>query len=509
MGVVAVWRVLLVAVSPFLFCIVAGSALANAAETRIALVIGIGDYNNLETLPNPTGDAQLITDTLSALNFDVKLVVNASKDELNNALETFATASEIADVSLIYFSGHGFEFEGKNYLATADTAAQNRAIASQTAISLDHLTQSVSRARQLRIVALDACRTDPFGASSTITSPSVQSSETFSLTSGVSGGLTVPPSKRGTLISFAAAAGQVALDDLGDNHSPYAIALARILEEPNLEIGLAFRKLRDLVATRTRGVQVPHTYGSLSGNPYFLAGASANSNLLENLQRKAAWASLSTSQFEQLEVLAAEGDERALKALAYMKLNSEASTFDPLGASVLLRKASELGDPEATYELGKLFELGIGVEQDIQVALALYTDAAEKNFGDALNDLGFLNYQGGMGLPRSATKGIDYFKAAADADHPEAMFNLAALIDDGVVVDLVLDDAAEYLFRALRSGNLDVLNELTNNPRAFKPQVRRGLQERLARGGFYDGAIDSVFGPQTRTGLRRAFGDIE
>jgi uncharacterized protein len=98
------------------------------------------------------------------------------------------------------------------------------------------------------------------------------------------------------------------------------------------------------------------------------------------------------------------------------------------------------------------------------------------------------------------------FERAADRRHPEAMFNFAALIDDGVVTGKRPDDAAEYLYRALRSGNEEVLNQLSENPKMFKPSTRRSLQQKLAERSFYVGTIDGQFGPQTKRGLRKAYG---
>ena len=53
-------------------------------------------------------------------------------------------------------------------------------------------------------------------------------------------------------------------------HSPYTEALLRYLEEPGLEVGLLFRKVRDAVLDSTGRRQEPFVYGSLSSKGVYL-----------------------------------------------------------------------------------------------------------------------------------------------------------------------------------------------------------------------------------------------
>ena len=98
------------------------------------------------------------------------------------------------------------------------------------------------------------------------------------------------------------------------------------------------------------------------------------------------------------------------------------------------------------------------------------------------------------------------FERAADQRHPQAMFNFAALIDDGLIPSKGPAEAAEYLYLAPRSGSQDVYNELSTRAEAFKPETRRALQKKLTEYSFYDGKIDGDFGPGTQRGIRKAYG---
>lgn len=103
-------------------------------------------------------------------------------------------------------------------------------------------------------------------------------------------------------------------------------------------------------------------------------------------------------------------------------------------------------------------------------------------------------------------KALELFEQAADLRHPEAQFNFAALIDDGLIQDKGPKDAAGYLYAALRSGSQDVLNLLLERPTMFAEETRRELQAQLQAFDFYSGSIDGDIGPGTKRGIRAAYG---
>lgn len=476
---------------------------AFAQERRVALVVGIANYQAVPKLKNTINDSELIAKTLEELNFEVTRLVDAGLVEMRTTIDRFAFVAETADIALVYYAGHGMEVGGENLLIPSDTSASNRKEVASQSVSLDEILHAVDKARQLRIVILDSCRNDPFATpdSDEVVVLNVASDRGNSVT----GGLAPPAPDRGTLVAFAAEAGKVASDGDGTN-SPFALALSKNLKTADLEIGLMFRRVRDRVLDITGNTQEPHTYGSLSGNPYFLAGRSQQVNTLGKLDRRNAWAVLKPDQEVQLAALAEDGDTRAIKGLAYMRLDPNEERYNPLESLQLLTRAANSGDPEAQFELARLYERGIGTEQDVEKSLELYWKSADNQFPDAINDLGFLHFQGGLGITRDPKKAIRLFERAANLRHPEAMFNLAALIDDGIVPGKTSEDAALYLYDSLRSGNEDVLTQLSENPKMFKSNTRVALQKLLTEREFYEGAADGRFGPQTKRGLRKAYG---
>ncbi|AVO37672.1 caspase family protein [Pukyongiella litopenaei] len=481
--------------------IVAGPALA--ASDRVALVLGLSDYRTITPLDNPRKDATGMARVLDRIGFDVTLALDPTGDDMRQLLDDFAFRSETADLALIYYAGHGVEVQGENFMIPVDADVKSNRDVQRQSVSLKQMLTAVERARKMRIVILDSCRDNPLGDLLDTVDTGASSSAPGDSRGG--GGLAVANPDRGTLVAYAARDGQVALDGTGEN-SPYATALMEKMAQPGVEISLMFRQVRDMVLRETGNRQEPHTYGSLTGVPFYLAGAAEGQQDVADASTLDAWSSIRPDQEEQLLALAELGDTRSMLGLAYMRLNPNQGRFDPVEAVSFLERAAAAGSPEAQFELAKLYERGTGVPVNEARALELYRAAANQDFADAINDLGFLTYQGGLGLDPNPQEALRLFERAADLRHPQAQFNFAALIDDGHIESKGPKDSAHYLYEALRSGSPDVLNILSDRPTMFTRQTRRALQTTLRDNGFYAGGIDGEFGPGTRKAIRLAFG---
>ena len=90
-----------------------------AAETRIALVIGNGEYVELGRLNNPVKDMTLMADALRGLGFEVIARSDADKITMEGAIQEFGARLEQAGpdaVGLFYYAGHGVQVNGTNYM---------------------------------------------------------------------------------------------------------------------------------------------------------------------------------------------------------------------------------------------------------------------------------------------------------------------------------------------------------------------------------------------------------
>src|SRR5438309_9020721 len=92
-----------------------GLAAAQPAERRVALVIGNGQYQYVPRLANPTNDARLIAETLTALGFTLvggQAQLDLDKTALDRTVQEFSKVVQGAGVALFYYAGHGVQVRG-------------------------------------------------------------------------------------------------------------------------------------------------------------------------------------------------------------------------------------------------------------------------------------------------------------------------------------------------------------------------------------------------------------
>jgi hypothetical protein len=249
-----------------------GSLLIGAdpafAERRVALVIGNSDYRNAPVLAAPRSDALAMAAMFHDAGFDV---VAAQTDlgvaQFKNAIAQFRNEASHADIAVIYFSGYGLNVEGVNYLIPVDAKLASDRDAGTEAITLDELAQSIDAATRLRLVILDASRSDPF--------MTVTKQQSTAAPRDAYRGLAEPEPKPGSLIAYAALAGSESEDGDG-KHTNYTTALLRNMFTPGLDIRLAFGRVLVDVLKKTDKRQNPLVYGSLSGGNIALVPAPAD-----------------------------------------------------------------------------------------------------------------------------------------------------------------------------------------------------------------------------------------
>ena len=233
------------------------STALQAAETRIALVIGNSEYSS-GPLPNPANDAKLVGEALTSLGFDVIARRNADQTTMKRAIQEFGSRLEKAGpnaVGLFYYAGHGMQLSGRNYLIPTTAHIEREGDVEIEAVSADWVIEQMRYARnRLNIVILDACRNNPF---------------TRSMRS-VDHGLATMDAPAGILIAYSTAPGAVAADGTGRN-SPYTEALTQAIRGMHEPVEQVFKHVRVGVMNVTAGKQVPWESSSLTGDFYFAA----------------------------------------------------------------------------------------------------------------------------------------------------------------------------------------------------------------------------------------------
>ncbi|MDE0342766.1 MAG: caspase family protein [Deltaproteobacteria bacterium] len=239
---------------------------ATAAQ-RVALVIGNSAYTRIAALDSPVNDATLMAAALRRVGFDVIDGTNLTKEAMESAIIDFGRRLRGAGPhaqGLFYYSGHGVQSRGVNYLIPLEAPiTQESHLAIKAVPAWWVLDQMDDAQNQLNLVVLDACRNNPFKVG-TDKNPIGR------------GGLQVIDAPTGTLIAYAAAPGKIAYDGRGVNsiYSPFTEALVEAMALPNLQVEDVLKRVRKTVRERTENRQQPWWASSLEGRFAFRVGSS-------------------------------------------------------------------------------------------------------------------------------------------------------------------------------------------------------------------------------------------
>ncbi|WP_287095666.1 caspase family protein [Mesorhizobium sp.] len=227
---------------------------ASAVERRVAFVIGNSDYQEISALKNPAKDVVDVSNTFRSAGFDVFVASNLTKLQFEGQFRNYLAAVDGADVAVVYYSGHGFQIGGENFLIPVDASLKEAADVEVQAIKLNDVLQQMRSKSKIQVIILDACRNNPF--------PRKDYWLRDQLITASGTGLAQVRSSLNTLIAFATEPGAVAYDGAGDL-SPFSFAFSRRALAPNQEIRTVLATVRRDVVEATKGLQVPWENSSL------------------------------------------------------------------------------------------------------------------------------------------------------------------------------------------------------------------------------------------------------
>ena len=123
------------------------------------------------------------------------------------------------------------------------------------------------------------------------------------------------------------------------------------------------------------------------------------------------------------------------------------------------RKAAELGNTDAQFNLGLMYTKGQGVVQDDMEAARWYRKAAEQGNASAQVNLGWV-YENGRGVAKSDVEAVRWYRKAAEQGEAYAQRSLGLMYADGrgVLKDDV--EAVRWYRKAAEQGDADARNAL-------------------------------------------------
>jgi uncharacterized caspase-like protein len=261
----------LATVAVLLMALAGAPALGDEHPLRgVALVIGESDYDSLQKLDNPKPDARAMDDLLDSLGFEVERVLDGDAQKLRGEIADFVEAAKDADVALVYYSRHGIEAAGGDYLVPTDTDLATPATAGQSLVPVADLLGELAKTVPVTIMLLDACRTNSFPPGTLVQLPGSDAAiEVAEAGLEAMRGPTpvakadVSPDSLGMVIGFAASPGQPALDGEPGGNSPYAAALLKHFAAGGYSLADLMTMVGEEVYLKTRARQLPWVNSSL------------------------------------------------------------------------------------------------------------------------------------------------------------------------------------------------------------------------------------------------------
>jgi Caspase domain/Sel1 repeat/Putative peptidoglycan binding domain len=441
---------------------------AERGGARVALVVGIGRYDNVPELPNPPRDARAIHAALGRVGFESELLIDPDRSELEGAIQRLGDRARGADAALFYFAGHAIELAGKNWLLPRSVTMRTDRAARFEAVELDGVTETIEGGARVSLLFLDACRDNPFRLR--LASRGARS---------VGGsGLAQMRAAVGTLLAFATAPGNIA-DDGDGEHSPFTAAMLRYIETPGLEVRQMLGRVRAAVRQATAGRQLPWDHSSLEGDFYFVQQAALATSptaeveaiaVRERFQVLDALRTLAhldpnappifgpataraIRQFQSFEGAEETGELTASQRQRLFNLAAQLNRLlDVPARSPTGRVATSLIGGEQRFQRGWQSESGEGSPRNDAEANYWYALAAGDGHVAATNNLG-LRYARGQGATRSGGNAALLWRVAAARGEGTAAFNLGTMYERGTGVPANREIALRWYRLARDLGN--------------------------------------------------------
>lgn len=223
---------------------------SNKVRKLIALVISNSEYTNVEKLKHSADNADLMSKSLAQLNFEVDVINNVNKDDFNKALDAFVKKASQADKVLFYFSGHGFQLNGENYLLPTNANFDDHTEVSNQAVNLGVIIKKLHDRKRQTFIFLDGYQKSP------LPSPLKNSSYT--------NGFTKIEVASETFVALA-----TELNSATNGNNFFTKALSDQIKTPEMSISDMLEEVKKKVFNQTSGKQKPWAISNLRRQFYF------------------------------------------------------------------------------------------------------------------------------------------------------------------------------------------------------------------------------------------------
>jgi tetratricopeptide (TPR) repeat protein len=223
---------------------------------RVALVLGNNAYTKAPKLSNALNDVNAMGATLAGFGFETTKLADFSLADGQRALDQFIRGIGNGDVAMLYYSGHGVQIGGENYMVPKDFDPLH----GEAKVKAECLSISTAQSRiehsgaRMNIIVIDACRDNPFRKDAKVK------------------GLALMDAGLGTCIALAAGPGQTASDNPREGNGLFTKYLLKEMTSRPAPIEQLFKQVKDQVFNASGQQQRPWLLFDTIGDFLFAKG---------------------------------------------------------------------------------------------------------------------------------------------------------------------------------------------------------------------------------------------
>ena len=241
------------------------AALPDTKPSKLALVIGNGHYPDAsEALSQPINDARSLTSALRRDGYEVDVVEDATRDDMERAIERLKNRIRRDSVVMLFFGGYGVQAGRESYMIPVDAAIWKESDVRRQGVSIEAVLDIMKdQGARAKLVVLDASRRNPY-------------ERRFR---AFSHGLAPIAAPDNALILSSATPGKVADDSKGQN----SVLIAELLNHLNVQgdgkqsgAEAVFNQTRLAISRASDGEQVPSVSSSLLEDVRFGSAETGN-----------------------------------------------------------------------------------------------------------------------------------------------------------------------------------------------------------------------------------------
>ena len=137
---------------------------ASKRVAKVALVIGNGHYPDANApLAQPINDARALTAALRGNGFDVDVVEDASRDDMNRAIARLKSRIKPDSVVMLFFGGFGVQVGRESYMIPVDAAIWKESDVRRQGVSIEAVLNVMKeQGARAKLVVVDASRRNPY-----------------------------------------------------------------------------------------------------------------------------------------------------------------------------------------------------------------------------------------------------------------------------------------------------------------------------------------------------------